>query len=211
MEENLQKKENETTNKNTIIAVLIVVIVALICALVYFGFIKKDGKPVDNNGENNQQTNDNTNDETTSFTPWMKYLLEQNITKIEVSKVPCSEDNYELKTVILNTDQLKDAFKKFMNYKLKVEYMGGSGWTCGESLKIYYTKDGKEYEFEYLGSEGHIFPSGDGCKGFDDKDLENALYSSVDEKVNEEAKDQEDMCVFYDLIVSGNLFDAYFE
>ena len=63
MEENLQKKENEITsmnnnsnNKNGLIAVLVVIIIALIGAVIYFAFIKKNDKPVDNN-ENNQQVN----------------------------------------------------------------------------------------------------------------------------------------------------------
>ncbi len=64
-EENLVKKENEFTNinnsnnKNSIIAILVVIIIALIGVVVYFLFIKKDDKPVDNNRGNNQQISDN--------------------------------------------------------------------------------------------------------------------------------------------------------
>lgn len=63
MEEEIIKKKaseevnnNSNKNKNGIIAVLVVVIIALIGAVIYFAFIKKNDKPVDNN-ENNQQVN----------------------------------------------------------------------------------------------------------------------------------------------------------
>lgn len=45
----------QNKNKNLIIWVMACIIVLLIAALVYFLFIKKDDKPVDNKGENNQQ------------------------------------------------------------------------------------------------------------------------------------------------------------
>ena len=157
--------------QNLEIIILSIIIVALLGVCIYMLFIKKDEKPVDNNGGNNQainnntnennQTNSNTNqnDETDNFKPWMKYILEQNITKIEVSKVPCSEDTFTKKTTVLNTEQLKNTFKKFMNYKLRLSYSGGGGWECGETLKISYLKNGKEYWIEYLGNEGHLDPS----------------------------------------------------
>lgn len=71
-EENLQKKENElannSNNKNVIIAILIVIIIALIGAVIYFAFIKKEAEPVDNNRENNQTVDNNvdTNDDETN-------------------------------------------------------------------------------------------------------------------------------------------------
>ena len=69
-EEKFVKKENEVTNmnnsnnKNGIIAFLVVIIFVLIGIVVYFAFIKGDGKPVDNNGDNNhQQENNNQKNE----------------------------------------------------------------------------------------------------------------------------------------------------
>ncbi len=213
-ENNVTNTNNELENKNTVIAFLIVLVIALIGAVVYFAVIKKDDKPADNKGENNQQASNNTptpsSDDTSNLKPWMKYILEQNISKIEVSKVPCSEDNFETKTVVISTDQLKNTFKKFMNYKLEVAYAGGGGWECGESLKINYTKNGKEYELEYLGSEGHIAPSSDGCANIYDKDLENALYNSADIK-DEESKNEEGICVMYAIITDNYLLDEYFK
>ncbi len=61
MEENLQKNENELLNTNkggnkkVIIAILVVIIISLIGAVVYFVFIKKDDKPVDNTNNDKQQ------------------------------------------------------------------------------------------------------------------------------------------------------------
>ncbi len=228
MEENLIKKENEVasnnnSNKNGIIAVLVIIIIALIGAVIYFAFIKKEEPTTDNNGGNNQainntnennQTNNGTNqnNETENFKPWMKYILEQNITKIELSKVSCLEDNFgDTKKVVVTVNELKSIFKKFMNHKLQVAYIGGGGWQCGETLNIKYQKNGKEYELEYLGNEGHIVPSSDGCATIYDKDLENALNNSVDEKINEEAKGQEDVCTMYALLTDNYLLDEYFK
>ena len=62
-EENSQKNGNEivnnNNNKNGIIAVLVVVIIALIVSVIYFAFIKKEDKLVDNNGVNNGQVDNN--------------------------------------------------------------------------------------------------------------------------------------------------------
>ena len=199
--------------KNVIMGVMACIIILLIGELVYFVFVKKEDKPVDNNGENNQQVIDNTDKptENDNLKPWMEYILQQNITKIEVSKVPCSEDNFDTKTATLSVDQLRNVFKKFMNYKLRVSYSGGGGWECGETLIIKYLKDGKEYELEYLGNEGHVVPSSDGCATIYDKDLENALYNSSDIK-DEEFKNQEGICVMYDMLAPDNyLFDEYFK
>lgn len=202
----------QNKNKNLIIVVMSCIIVLLIAALVYFIFIKKEDKPVDNIEENNQAINDNTNktNETDNFKPWMKYILEQNITKIELSDVPCIDDTYEKKTVTINVEQLKDIFNKFMNYKLRLSYIGGNGWDCGESLIIKYLKEGKEYELEYLGIEGHIVPIPDN-NGLTDIDLENALYNSADEKFNENLKGQDGIFAAYDLIVDDYFFDEYFK
>lgn len=57
MENNVAEKNR---NKNLIIGVMACVIILLIAALVYFVFIKKVDKPVDNKEGNNQQVIDNT-------------------------------------------------------------------------------------------------------------------------------------------------------
>ena len=149
--------------------------------------------------------------ENNNFKPWMKYILEQNITSIELSKEPCSNETFNTKKVIINVDQLKNIFNKMVDYKLRVAYMGGSGWDCGELLKIKYLKNGKEYEIVYT-DLGGIDASSDGCTEMYDKDLENALYNSVDVKENEEAKGQPYKCTMYDLVTPDiYLLDEYFK
>ena len=138
----------------------------------------------------------------------MKYILEQNITKIEVSKVSCDEDTFESKTVVINTNQLKQIFKKFMNYKL-METHGGGGWTCGESLNIKYLKNGKEYELEYLGSEGW-FRQGSDLAIENDKDLKNAFQNSADIKDTDGYEGSENYTA-YGLSGADLLFDEFFK
>ncbi len=206
------EEDKKTIKKQGLeITILSIVVVVLLGVCIYMLFIKKDEKSINNN-ENKQQVNNVTqNDGTDNFKPWMKYILEQNITKIELSKVPCSDDNFEKKTVVINVNQLKEIFKKFMNYQLRVHYSGGRGWDCGETLNIKYLKNGEEYELTYLGIEGFLGASTDDCATLSDTDLENVLYSSSDIK-NEEFKNQDNICVMYDLLAPDYfLFDEYFK
>ena len=96
-----------------------------------------------------------------------------------------------------------------MNYKLRLSYSGGGGWECGESLKITYLKNNKEYWIEYLGNEGHLASSSSGCHSLDDKDLETALNNSADEIENEEEKDNEDICLMYGIITDDYILDEF--
>lgn len=200
-------------NKNLIIGVMACIIVLLIVALVYFVFIKKDDKTVDNKGENNQQVidnNDKTN-ENDNLKPWMKYILEQNITSMELIEYPCSEDNFEKRTITITTDQLKNIFNKFLNYKMRVSYIGGAGWECGQTLNIKYLKDGKTYELMYVPNYFIPSSSDDGKTTILDKDLENALYSSVDMKENEEAKGQDGVYSHYDVVTEDQILSEFFK
>ncbi len=157
MEENLQKKENEITsmnnnsnNKNGLIAVLVVIIIALIGAIVYFVFIKKDNKPIDNKGENNQVIDNGTSqvDDSSNYDEWMNYLLKQNITKITYERgrnYETDDGYYPVKEVSIDT--LKAFFKEFKshNYKLIKENVQGRG-EGANYINITYVKNGVEYK-----------------------------------------------------------------
>lgn len=214
MEGNLQENNNFVNEKNNnskiIIAVLVTLLVVALGFICYDKFINKEKPPVPTQTEPPKPSNEE-NSTKEKYAEWMQYILDQNITKIEASSIPCSEDTFDEKTVTLNTEQLKNIFKKFMNYKLQVAYVGGGGWECGESLTIKYQKNGKEYELEYLGTEGHLVPSSDGCATIYDKDLENALNNSADVVVNEEEKGQQYICTMYGILNDGLLLDEYFE
>lgn len=206
-----KKKRKLINSKNIIIALLLIIIIILTISLIHCKNDKKDDSN-ENNKNNNQQINDdsniNYNNETNDYKDWMKYILVQKITKLELTKYPCLEDTFEKKTISLDTEELKNIFKKLISYKLRVSYTGGGGWECGTSLKIMYLKDDKEYEVDYLGPEGHIVPSSDGCSNIYDKDFENALNSSVDIKDN---KGKDSSCIMYDLIRDDISFDEYFK
>lgn len=218
MEENLNNVNNEVnySNKNNeekkdnkvIICILVIFLVGALGFIGYDKFFNKETPPEPTPVPT--QSPLPTDNPEVEYKEWMNYILAQDITKIEISKVPCSEDTFESKTEVINTEQLKEIFKKFMNYKLQVVYSGGGGWECGEELNIKYQKNGSEYELRYLGSEGHIIPSSDGCATIYDKDLENALYNSSDVK-DEEFKNQEGICVMYAILTDDLLLDEFFK
>ena len=202
----------QNKNKNLIIGVMACIIVLLIAALVYFIFIKKDDAQPKNENNNNQQENANNNEkEEISYKPWMNYILEQNMTSIELIEYPCSEDNFEKRTITITTDQLKSIFKKLLNYKMRVSYIGGAGWVCGQTLNIKYLKDGKTYELMFVPNYFIPSSSDDGKTTILDKDLENALYSSVDMKENEEAKGQDDVYSHYDVVTEDHILSEFFK
>jgi len=188
------------------------IIVLLIAALVYFLFIKKDDVQPKNENNNNQQENTNNNEkEEIAYKPWMSYILEQNITSIELIEYPCSEDNFEKRTITITTDQLKNIFNKLLNYKMRVSYIGGAGWDCGQTLNIKYLKAGNTYELMYVTNYFIPSSSDDGKTTILDKDLENALYSSVDMKKNEEAKGQEGVYSHYDVVTDDQILSEFFK
>jgi len=188
------------------------IIVLLIAALFYFLFIKKDDVQPKNENNNNQQENTNNNEkEEIAYKPWMSYILEQNITSIELIEYPCSEDNFEKRTITITTDQLKNIFNKLLNYKMRVSYIGGAGWDCGQTLNIKYLKAGNTYELMYVTNYFIPSSSDDGKTTILDKDLENALYSSVDMKKNEEAKGQEGVYSHYDVVTDDQILSEFFK
>ena len=188
------------------------IIVLLIAALVYFLFIKKDDVQPKNENNNNQQENTNNNEkEEIAYKPWMSYIIEQNITSIELIEYPCSEDNFEKRTITITTDQLKNIFNKLLNYKMRVSYIGGAGWDCGQTLNIKYLKAGNTYELMYVTNYFIPSSSDDGKTTILDKDLENALYSSVDMKKNEEAKGQEGVYSHYDVVTDDQILSEFFK
>ena len=207
---NNDQKDKKDSGKVGIIVALIILLASAVGFICYDKFINTEKPPVPTPTPTVSPSPVPTDNTETEYAEWMKYILEQDITKIEVSKVPCSEDTFEKKTVVLNMEQLKNTFKKFMNYKLKLTYSGGGGWQCGESLKITYLKDGQEYWIEYLGTEGHLSPSSDGCHKLNDKDLEKVLNGSLDEIENEAEKDNENMCLMYSIVTNNYLLDEYF-
>ena len=88
--------------KNVIIGVMACVIVLLIIALVYFAFIKKEGKPVDNKGENNQQViNNRTND--VSSNKIKESLYDGNLS-YDIKLVSAYEDEKSGVTIYLYDD-----------------------------------------------------------------------------------------------------------
>ena len=198
IQNNVTNKRNNGSSK-IVMAILTVLLIGAVGFICYDKFFNTEKPP--------EPTN-NTKEE---YAKWMHYILEQNITKIEVSKTPCSEDTFDEKMAILNTEQLKSVFKELMNYKLQVFYAGGGGWDCGVELTIKYQNNGKEYELRYLAPEGHLIPSSDGCATIYDKDLENALNNSADVKVNEDAKGQENVCTMYVILADDNVFDEFFK
>jgi hypothetical protein len=224
--EELTEMENniveQTKNKNLIIGIMACIILLLIAALVYFMFIKKDDEQPKNNNSNqqdniktnnnnSQQENENKEEkEEISYKPWMNYILEQNITSIELVEYPCSEDNSEKRTIAISTDQLKNIFSKFLNYTMRLSYTSGSGWECGQTLNIKYLKDGKTYELNYV--PNYFIPSSseDGNTTILDKDLENALYNSVDIK-DESDKNQDGVYPQYDLVTNDQILTEFFK
>lgn len=198
-------------NKNLIIGVMACVIVLLIAALVYFVFIRKDDVQPKNENNNQQENANNNEKEEISYKPWMNYILEQNITSIELIEYPCSEDNFEKRTITITTDQLQNIFKKLLNYKMRVSYIGGAGWDCGQTLNIKYLKDGKTYELMFVPNYFIPSSSDDGKTTILDKDLENALYSSVDMKENEEAKGQDGVYSHYDVVTDDQILSEFFK
>ena len=193
----------ENKKKNLIIGVTVCVIILIVAALVYFLFIKKDDKKETNGKENNQQ--EKANDDGVAYKPWMNYLLEQNITNIELIEYPCPEDQTD-RNIKIDKDKLKDIFKKLSNYKMKLSYSIGIGGACGQSLSIKYLKNGVEYEFQF----GPVYFSSSISDDGEDKDFDNALSNSVDVK-DENGKDEEGAFAIYDLDSEEELLDEFFK
>ena len=94
---------------------------------------------------------------------------------------------------------------------MRVSYISGAGWNCGQTLNIKYLKAGRTYELMYVPNYFIPSSSDDGKTTILDKDLENALYSSVVMKENEEAKGQDGVYSHYDVVTDDQILSEFFK
>ncbi len=139
------------------------------------------------------------------FKPWMNYILEQNITKIILTNYALEDTND--KTITLTKDELKNIFTKLMNYKLKLEYIGGTGWNFGIELNVKYQKNGKEYNLYIDPNSALIIED---ANGNFDSNLKSVINDSVDIK-DEEGKNLAEMYPYYYMINSRGVLEDYFK
>ncbi len=173
MEENLHKNEKEgmsNNNKKGIIAVLVLIIIALIGAVVYFAFIKKDDKPIDNKDENNRQINDNTstdtddetNNSSLSETKIELYLdedkdqsvnnikLGNKIFEIKLARLDDIKSNLYLNNKKVETIDYNNISVSVVNKYLVVEWPGAQG---GSLALGYINEEGAYFSIYSAGVE----------------------------------------------------------
>ena len=211
-------------NKNGIIALLVVlvIILAVLCVLFATGTISFKNNEIDNTKNINQQINeidnmkndnqniiDNSESQSTSYSTWMNYILDQNITNIIINRSRYADnpkDEYNAK-VNITTEQLKNIFSKLMNYNLVKYYLQGSGFTYGDILTISYSVNGTNYDVKI--ANGQLWADSVNLK---DNNLLNALENSNHTVRNEDVKDMEGAYFNYSFQGYDNsIFDEYFK
>ena len=115
--------------------------------------VKKSGKDSDTNKQFEEKievTLKTANNETKidNSTELIDYILNQKITKIEINREDC--DNNDYRTVKLDTNKLKKILNTLNNYKLTKEIVEGAGASCVDSLSIQYSKGKNSYNIEIL-------------------------------------------------------------
>ena len=193
----------ESTKKKdspVLVALLLIILIAVIAFIVIYLTkpFDKSNNTTDNNTINQDvvdQKSNNDNTENTSYTSWMKYLLDQNITAITLERT--TSDGSGDKKTDLTKEQLSNIFSELSNYKLIKYYMEGSGFTFGDILTISYSVDDNNYEIKL--ANGTLWADDASLK---DEGLRNALEESEHTTENEELKDKEG--AFYNF-----KFDSY--
>ena len=201
--------ENQRNNKGVIaLLIIIIVILAALCILLATGTISFKSNDVDTNKPNDNVTDNNITNEnndsnlqTSNYDAWMNYILEQNITNINIDR---REDDYHAK-INLTTTQLKGLFSKLMNYKLVKYYLQGSGFVYGDIITISYSVNNNNYSVEI--GNGEIWA--DDVK---DQGLLNALENSKDSVENEDDKDMPGAYFNYEFQgYESSILDEYFK
>lgn len=190
----LFKKANK---KNTINIVILIVTIIVLLTTIYMIFIRRY------NYENNLvPKNDNIIEPipNVNYPNWMKYILEQNITKIGFIRLSCGEKDYN-STLIeksLTISDLKRIFSNLLNLKMKRKYQdSGSFQNCGDYLEIIYTIGEKKYDITI--ESGRILP-------VDDENLVTLLLEENMETEKPSYCDSEYYCAPYYLFeLSSNI------
>lgn len=190
--------------KDLIITVLILIILVLSFSCGYFIFRNYGNKGENSNSQINTNTDDINNQE--SDLTWTNYILNQNISKIELSNY----SNDQEITKNLTVEQLRDFFEEITNNtRLVLMYSTGGGFSGGNKLKVYYIKNSKEYYFSIL-PYSELSGTTDSNIRLVDKDLELALNNSVIYK-NEEEKDDNFSYPCYFLTKQIDVLEDYFK
>ena len=193
--------EEKKKNKSIVICIVVMVTVLLtVCILFATGVFsfkseKTDSEITDNGGKDDLQDK--------NLASWMNYLLNQDITNIELTR-SYADTNKKYKTVELTRNDLRKIFTKFMNYQIIKMYSLGTGFTFGDDLKITYTLNGNSYCVSIL--EGDIYDNNS------DSGLVNALLESGYSVENESIKNQEGAFYYYILKeYDGSILDEFVE
>ena len=203
-------------SKNIIIVLLVVIIIILGALVVLFAtdtISINSNKVNDNNvnenvGDNNGETEDSNDNnlQESKYATWMNYILEQNITNINIDRSGETDnlDEYHTKTN-LTIEQLKGLFSKLMNYKLIKSYSSGGGFTYGDIITISYSLNNNNYSLQI--ANGFFWV--DEAK---EVGLLNAFENSDHIVGNEEDKNMEG--VYYSYMFQGydkTILDDYFK
>jgi len=194
-------KKNKTPILMIIITILVVVGVVVFLVLYLNGKINFGANNTNNQGNGNTAEEIDNVQEDTILTDWMSYLLEQNITQIQLIRY--DEDNpSNSSNVSITTEQLSNIFRNMANYNL---------------IKYYTTNDENntknELRITYMGSDSSLdFWISDGRIDFDDNSdllalFENTEYTIQDD--GETSRDSDD----YNFVLENfdsNLYDEYF-
>ena len=182
--------ENQNNNKGVIaLLIVIIIILAVLCVLFATGTIGFKSNEVTNNANNNTSNETtNNNQQNNNYATWMNYILEQNITNVNIDRSRYADnpaDEYHAK-VNLTTEQLKNVFSTLMNYNLVKYYLQGSGFTYGDILTISYSVNGTNYDVKI--ANGQLWADSVSLK---DANLLNALENSNHTVENEDVKNME--------------------
>lgn len=210
--------ENQKNNKGVIaLLVVIIVILSVLCVLFATGIITFNSNKVNDNdinenvNEGNGTTEDNSDDDSqeNNYAVWMNYILEQNITNVNINRSRYADnpdDEYHAK-INLTTEQLKGLFSKLKNYTLVKYYLQGSGFTYGDIITISYSVNNTNYSVKI--ANGQLWADDVSIK---DSGLLNALENSDHTVENEEFKNMEG--AFYNYRFQGyedTILDEYFK
>ena len=204
--------EKQNNNKGVIaLLIIIIIILSVLCVLFATGTISFNlNKTKDNeiNENVNDKVDDNVSDEN-NYATWMNYILEQNITNVNIDRSRYADnpdDEYHAK-INLTTEQLKNLFTKLMNYKLVKYYLHGSGFTYGDIITISYSVNNNDYSVQI--ANGQLWADDVSIK---DTNLLNALENSNHIVENEDVKSMEG--AYYNYRFQGydeSILDEYFK
>lgn len=134
----------------------IIIIILSIIVLYLGGYITYDKMHNNNQVENNnnsEEIDSNSNKDNENLPKWAKYLLEQNITEIEVVNRTCTVENDKINesSETITKEQLENILTKMTESKLIKHYYGGMGGPCLGDITIKYNnQEVSLFLFKYI-------------------------------------------------------------